>query len=437
MQPVIEALGALERRVDLSVSAPDIEREVTTRLNKIARDATLPGFRKGKVPLRMIAASYGAQVHAEVLNAKVAAAFDAAVAASKLRLAGSPRVEAKAGSSDAELAFSATFEVMPEVAVADLSTTEVRKATCPVGDAEVDRTLEIMRRQRASFRAREGGAHEGDRVVADFVGTIDGVAFEGGKAENFSFVVGQGRMLPDFEAGLRGAAAGETKSFPVTFPADYHGRDVAGKTAQFEATVRSVEEPVLPALDEEFARSLGIADGSLVRMRAEVKANLEREVAARLKARTKDSVMGALLGAATFELPRGLVENEKQELARSLRARSAPAPQAGATEEPLPPALVEAVAPQAERRVRLGLLVAELVRSEKLQARQDQVRKAIEEVAQSYEKPAEVIQWYLGNRERLSEVESMVTEDNVVAWVLAHARAVEAPVAFDELMGHA
>jgi trigger factor len=432
MQPEIEALGALERRVDLSVSAPDLEREVMTRLGKIARDASMPGFRKGKVPLKMIAASYGPQVHAEVLNAKLSAALDAAVASSKLRIAGPPRVEPKEGSAGSELAFSATFEVMPEVKIGDLSSAEVQRAACPVGEAEVERTLEIMRRQRATHRARDGGAQDGDRIVADFEGKIEGVPFPGGKAEEFAFVLGQGRMLPDFEAALRGARAGETKTFPVAFPADYQGRDVAGKTAEFEVLVRAVEEVVPAPLDEQFARGLGVTDGNLERMRTEVKANLEREVAGRLKARTKDGVMNALLGAAQFDVPRGLVAREQEELARSLRSRGG----AVADDSPVPAALLEAVAPQAERRVRLGLLVAELVRSEKLQARQDQVRKAIEEMAQSYERPAEVIQWYLGNRERLAEVESLATEDNVVAWVLAHARVVETPVPFDELMGH-
>jgi len=435
MQAAIESLGALERRLNLSVSAQDIEREVATRLNKMARDVSMPGFRKGKVPLKLVAASYGAQIHAEVLNDKVGAALDAEVASRQLRLAGAPRLEAKPGAPDSELAFSATFEVMPEVKVGDLAGVEVRRATCPVGEAEVDRTLEIMRRQRMSFGPHDGAAGEGDRATVDFKGSIDGVDFPGGSAENFQVVIGQGRMLPEFEAAVRGLKAGDTKTFPVTFPADYHGRDVAGKTAQFDVRVQRVEAGTLPPLDAEFAKALGVADGNPDRMRQEVRANLEREVASRLKARTKDSVMSALLGAASFEIPKSLVEREQQELARTVRARGA-APGAAPNDAPLPLEMLAALQPQAEKRVRLGLIFAEIVRGEKLQARQDQVRKSIEVIAAGYERPAEVIQWYLGNRERLSEVESIVTEDNVVGWVLGRARTVDAPVRFDELMGN-
>lgn len=431
MQQNIETLGALERRVDLTVPAAEIEKEVSARLNRLSRTVRMPGFRPGKVPLKMVAASYGAQVQADVLNDKIGEAFSAIVSASRLRVAGMPRVEPKTGAAGGDVAFSATFEVYPEIRIGDLAAVEVRRAVCPVGDAEIDETIAIMRKQRATYEGVERGATDGDRVIVDYRGSLDGTPFEGGTATHFPFTVGEGRMLPEFEAAVRGMKAGESKTFPLTFPADYRAPELAGRTAQFEVTVRKVEEPKLPAVDAEFARSLGVADGDLAKMRDEIRANLEREVGVRLKSRTKESVMNALLASTAFEVPKTLVREDQQRLAEMARA-DLTARGVQMKDAPIP---VELFAAQAERRVRLGLLLAELVRSENLQARQDQIRKAIEDIAQSYERPAEVIQWYLGNRERVAEIESVVLEDNVVQWVLQRAKVVDAPVAFNELMG--
>lgn len=426
----VETLGALERRIDISVPAAEINREVAARLARLARTVRMPGFRPGKVPMKMVASSYGAQVQAEVLNDKVGEALNVAIKGQNLRVAGTPQLTPKEGGAE-QLAFSATFEVYPEIRIGDLSGAEVQRAVCPIGETEVDKTIDIMRRQRATFEAVERAAADGDRLTIDFTGRIDGTAFEGGSGTDFVFTLGQGRMLPDFEAALRGMAGGVSKTFAVQFPADYRAKDLAGRTAEFEVTVKKVEQAVLPPVDAEFARSLGIADGDVAKMRAEVKANLEREVSGRLKARTKDSVMTALLGAADFELPKSLVQQDQARLAELARADLV-ARGIDAKEPPLPP---EVFVPQAERRVRLGLLIAELVRTENLQARQDQVRRTIEEIAQSYEKPAEVIQWYLGNRERLAEIEAKTLENNVVEWVLGRARVTDVTVPFDELMG--
>jgi trigger factor len=433
MSQTIETLDGLERRIQLTVPAADLENEVKQRLVKLARTLRMPGFRPGKVPMKMVVASYGAQVQAEVLNDKVGAAFDAAVTANQLRVAGAPRLEAKSQGEDAgNLAFDATFEVFPEIKVADLSTVEVEQAVCPVGDAEVDKTIEIMRRQRATFAEVERAAAAGDRVTIDFVGSIDGTPFQGGSGTDFPLTLGQGRMLPGFEEAVIGMKTGEKKTFPLNFPADYRATELAGKTTSFDVTAKKVEQANLPEVDAEFARALGVKTGDLEKMRSEIKANLDREVAARLKARTKDSVMQGLLSVAQFELPKALVQREQERLAEAARA-DLTARGMVATDVPLESALF---APQAERRVRLGLIVAELVRVHGLQARQDQVRKSIDQIAQSYEKPAEVIQWYLGNRERLSELENAVTEDNVTNWALQHAKSTDKPVAFDELMGH-
>jgi len=291
-----------------------------------------------------------------------------------------------------------------------------------------------MRRQRGSFVPVDRPAADGDRVKVDFRGTIDGVAFEGGTASAYPFELGRGRMLPEFEAAVRGKSAGASTTFPLSFPADYHGADVAGKTAEFTVTLLSVEERALPPLDEDFVRSVGIADGSLEVLRAEVQSNVEREVTARLRARTRDSVMEALAGAARFELPKSLVAEEQERLLSMAQAEISAR---GAQNSPDVMPNAEVFAAAAERRVRLSLMVGEIVNRNKLHARPEQVQKAVEGIARGYEKPAEVIAWYMGNRERLGEVEATVVEDNVVEWVLQRARVADNAVRFDELMDSA
>jgi len=435
MSQTTQTPDALERRIDLTVPAATIEKEVQTRLNKLARNVKMPGFRAGKVPMKMIAATYGAQVQSEVLNDKVGEAFNSAVNASKLRVAGTPRLEPRNVEGSNDLAFSAVFEVYPDITVGDLSGVEVQRAVCPVADAEVDSTLAIMRKQRATFKDVSRAAADDDMVTVDFAGTLDGTPFDGGSAADFAFTLGQGRMLPEFEAAARGMSAGESRTFPLTFPADYNAQQLAGKTVEFSITMKKVQEPELPVIDAEFAKSLGVADGDIGKMRAEIRANLEREVAARLKARSRDSAMTALLNSTSFEVPKSLIEEDKQRLAdmakRDLASRGV------ATDGPdAPPMPMELFAAQAERRVRLGLLVGEVVRKNNLQPRPDQIRKLVEELAQSYEKPQEVVNWYLSDRKRLGELEGSALEDNVTRWVLEHAKVVDVPVAFDELMGH-
>ncbi|MCS6944425.1 MAG: trigger factor [Sutterellaceae bacterium] len=431
MSQSIETLGALQRRIRLSVSAAELQREVQARLVRLARTLKMPGFRPGKVPLKMVAASYGAQVHSEVLTDKLGSAFHAAVAASGLRVAGAPRLEPIEGSNGDDLSFTATFEVLPEIKLGDVSALRIERPVCAVGDAEVEKTIEIMRRQRATFEGVERAAADGDRVTVDFVGAIDGAPFAGGSGTDVQFTLGQGRMPPEFETAVRGMRAGEKTRFELTFPSDYPRSELAGKQASFEVTVKRVEQIQLPTLDADFARALGVTDGDIDKLRAEVRVNLEREVAARLRERTRDAVMQALLSVADFEVPTSLVAAEQQRLAEMARvdlAARGVRPQGQASLSP------QLFAEQAQRRVRLGLLLAEIVQAQKLQARPEQVRRTIEQIAQSYEKPAEVIQWYLGQRERLAEVENAVTENNVIDWVLKNAQTVERAVPFDELM---
>jgi len=430
MQQTIENIGTLGRRVDLSVPKADIAAEVAQRLARLARDANMPGFRRGKVPVKLIAQSHGPQVQAEVLSDKVGQLLSRALEQNRLRMAGRPQIEAAADDGSANQTFRAVFEVYPEIGQIDAAALSVERALCPVGDAEVAKTIEVMRRQRCTFVPVARPAQDGDRVQVDFRGTIGGVAFEGGTASGYAFELGQGRMLADFENAVRGTVAGASVRFPLHFPADYHGTAVAGKTAEFEVTLAAVEERALPPLDARFVQAVGIASGDEETLRAEVLSNVQREVGVRLRARTRDSVMAALLGAARFELPRALVAEEQERIWQMAQAEIS-ARGSGATPEPA------VFADAAERRVRLSLVVGEIVRGHNLQARPDQVQKSIESIARGYEKPAEVVQWYLGNRERLGEVEAAVVEDNVIDWVLQRAQVSERAVAFDELMDSA
>jgi trigger factor len=412
----------------------EIHREVDARLKRLTRDVRMPGFRPGKVPLKVVERQYGPQVRQEVLGETLQRTFGEAVRQQNLKVAGYPRFEPKPFGEDAsEFEYSATFEVYPEVRMGEISNATITRPHLEVGEAEVDRTIEIMRKQRVRYEPVERAAENGDRVTMSYVGRIDGAEFQGGKAENQQVVLGEGRLLADFEAQLAGAKAGDTKTFDLRFPDDYQGKDVAGKTATFEVTISEVAAPKLPEVDAEFAKSLGVGDGDLARMRTEIRANLEREVKGRLKARVKDQVMQALLDVTEVEVPKALVESEIErlrELTRhDLAARGIPVRE----DMVLPPEMFEK---QARRRVNLGLILAELVKMHQLQAKPEQVRAAVEEQAQAYEQPQELVRWYYANPERLREIESMALEDNVVDWALKTAKVEDKPIEFDELMGN-
>ena len=432
----VENLGTLERRVSMRVPLEDIERQVEAKLKQLARNVKMPGFRPGKVPMKIVAQTYGPQVRNEVLGDAVQKSFTDAVREANLRVAGYPKIEPKKSEKPAEdtaeaLEFSATFEVYPEVKVGDLAAAGIEQPKVTVDDAAVDRTIEILRKQRARYVATSRAARDGDRVTVDFAGTLNGEPFEGGKAENFVMTVGEGRMLPEFEAAVRGMAPGESKAFPVKFPDDYHGKAVAGKQADFEVTVKDIQEPQLPALDAELAKSLGVADGDVAKMRSEIRANVEREVTKRVAARLKNQAMDALLAATPVELPKSLIEMEAQQLvqraAADLQSRGVKLEQV-----PLAPQHFEETA---RRRVALGLIIAELARAEGLQPKPAEVRAMVEQEAQSYESPAEVVKWFYMQPQRLSEMEAMALEVNVVKWILSKANVTQKEMAFDELMG--
>lgn len=437
MQPVVETLSGLERRIDLAVTVADIEKEVQAQIKRLARTAKLPGFRPGKVPLNLLERSHGPSIRYDAINAEVGRAFEQAVRAAELRVAGQPTLEPKAEGEGQEgvLAFSATFEVYPEVKIPELGALEIKRTLAEVGDAEVDRTIEVLRKQRATYEAREDrAAADDDRVTLDFSGSIDGEQFEGGQATDFPFVLGQGRMLPEFETAVRGLKAGETKTFPLAFPEDYPGKEVAGKTAEFTITVKEVAEPVLPELNAEFATSLGQAEGDVAKLREDIRVNLEREVKLRAQGRTKSSVMDALVAAAEFDVPKSLVNQDAQGRVQAAREdlKQRGVPNADSLNIP-----VEAFADESARRVRLGLLVSELVKQVGLQAKPEQVRARIEEFAQNYEQPAQVVAYYLADKQRRGEIEAVVVEDNVVEHILSQAKVTDENVSFEQLMGTA
>jgi trigger factor len=391
----------------------------------------MPGFRPGKVPFNIVKQQHGDQARHEVLSEELDRVFGESVTTQKMRVAGYPRIEAKASESTTHLEFSAIFEVYPDFTPADMSAAEVERPVLEVTSAEVDKTLEILRKQRVTYADTDRAAAKEDRVVIDFLGKKNGEPFSGGQASDYAFILGQGTMLPDFENAVEGTKAGESKTFDMVFPEDYFSVDLAGQTVQFEITVKQVQAPKLPDVDAEFAKGMGIADGDIDKMRAEIEGNLKREVKRRIEGRVKDQVMDALIKANPIATPAALIEMEIQRLMQAARQDME---QRGmkAADMPIQP---EWFADQAKRRVTLGLILAELVKSENLLAKPEQVRALVEENAQSYEHPEEVIRWYYAQPQRLGEVEGLVMEGNVVEWVLGKAKVTDKAAVFDELMG--
>ena len=433
MSVEVETLDKLERRITLSVPAATIASEVESRLRRLSRTVKADGFRPGKVPMSVVSQRYGYSVHSEVLNDKVGQVFSQAVTEAKLRVAGAPRITEKEGAPEGEVAFDATFEVYPEITMGDLATAEVERVTTEVGEDAVDKTIEILRKQRRTFQQRPATepAAVGDRVTIDFAGAVDGVPFDGGKAEGFQFIIGEGQMLEQFDAAVRGMKSGDSKTFPLQFPADYQSKDVAGKEADFIVTLKKIEAQHLPEVDESFAKALGIGGGTVEALRGDVRKNLEREVKFRVQARNKASVMEALVKSAELEVPKALVAGEVERMVEQMRADLKKRGIKDAETAPIPPEMFTA---QAEKRVRLGLVVGELVRKESLQAKPEQLQAHIEEMSQSYEKPGEVMRWYLSDRSRMAEVEGLVVENNVANHVLERAKVAAKTVPFDDLM---
>jgi trigger factor len=434
MAVTVETLEKLERKMTLTLPVGIIQSEVESRLKKLARTVKMDGFRPGKVPMNVVAQRYGYSVHYEVMNDKVGEAFANAANEAKLRVAGQPRITESAAGPEGEMAFDAVFEVYPEVKIADLDTAEVEKLAANVTESAIDKTLDILRKQRRTFaqRAQEAAAQPSDRVTVDFEGKIDGEPFAGGKAEDFQFIVGDGQMLKEFEEAVGGMKSGESKTFQLAFPAEYHGKDVAGKTADFMVTVKKIEAAHLPEVNEVLAKSLGIADGTVDALRADIRKNLQREVKFRLLSRNKQAAMDALITKSELDLPNASVQSELDRLIEGARADLKQRGVKDADKAPIPDDIFR---PQAERRVRLGLVVAELVRANELHAKPEQIKTHIDDLAASYEKPADVVRWYYGDNKRMAEVEAIVIENNVTEFILGKAKVSEKEISFDELMG--
>jgi trigger factor len=433
MAATLETIGQLERRMNISLPSNEIDSEVQARLKKLARNVKMHGFRPGKVPMKVVAQQYEEQVRREVLGDVLQKTFGDEVRANNLKVAGYPRFEPKGElGSVAQVEFSATFEVYPEVTASDMSKVVLKRPQTNVTEAEVDKTIEIMRKQRATYDPVTRPAALDDKVTLDFNGKIDGQEFAGGRSENYSMTLGEGRLLKDFEDQVVGLAAGSEKTFEIRFPEDYHGKELAGKTATFDVKLKQVAGPSLPPVDAEFAKALGVADGNLETMRREVRENLEREVKRRINARLKDQIMQALIDTTKVDVPKSLVELEIERM-QSAAQQDLNARGVKGQNMQLPRDLFEQ---QAQRRVTLGLILAEVVKTNALQAKPDQVRAAVEEQAKTYEQPAEVVKWYYQSPDRLREIEAVVVEENVVAWALGTAKVEDQATDFDELMGN-
>jgi len=434
MAVTVETLEKLERKISFTLPVEVISKEVDTRLKSLARKVKVDGFRPGKVPMNIVAQRYGYSVHYEVMNDKVGQLFSEAANEAKLRVAGQPRISEKEGAPEGQMQFDAVFEVYPEVKFAELAGIEVEKASAEVTDEAIDKTIEILRKQRRSFAQRglNSGAEDSDRVTIDFEGKIDGEPFQGGKAEDFQFLLGEGQMLKEFEDAVRGMKSGESKTFPLSFPADYHGKDVAGKQADFLVTLKKVEAAHLPEVTDELAKSLGVADATVAGLREDIKKNLEREVKFRLAGRNKQAALDAVVAKAELDLPNASVQAELERMVEGARDDLKQRGIKDADKAPIPEDIFR---PQAEKRVRLGLVVAELVRNNELHATAEQIKAHIQELAASYEKPEDVVRWYYSDMERLGQVEAVVIENNVTDFIYSKAKVTDKAVSFDELMG--
>ncbi len=433
MSVTVETLENLERKIVLTLPWAAINAETDKRLQQTQRRVKIDGFRPGKAPLKMVESMYGAGVQNDVMNEQVQKAFYDIAVSENLKVAGMPRFEGVEEQDDQEaFKVAAIFEVFPEVAVGDLAAQEIEKVTAEVGDAEIDKTIEILRQQRTRFNHVEREAQNGDRVIIDFEGKIDDVAFDGGSSQNYPFVLGNGQMLPEFEAGVLGLKAGESKDVEVSFPEDYHGKDVAGKTAVFTITLSNVSEATLPEVDDQFAKALGIADGDVAKMREEVKKNVEREVRRRTQDQTKEAVMEALLKSTEIQLPKALVADEAARLAGEMKQNFVNQGMADAANLDLPADMFNE---QAERRVALGLILAKVVEENQLEPTEEQIKAVVNDFADSYEDPQEVIDWYFADQQRLQGPTSLAIEANVVEFVLGKAKVTEKALSFDEVMG--
>ena len=415
----------------MTVALPpeQLESEFDARLKKLCRQVKLPGFRPGKVPPKVVEAQYGRELLEEARTELIQRSFYEAASSQGLQPAAGPTIAPKPAVRGKALEYTAEFEVYPEVARRDLSGITVEKPVCAIGNTDVDRTMEVMQRQRVSWVESGTSAQQGDRVMIDFTGRLNGEVFEGGEAKDFGLVLGSGQLIPGFEEGLVGAEAGSTRRLPIRFPENYQAQQLAGKDAEFEVLVKQVQKPVLPDLDAAFARSLGVADGDVATLRAEIAAGLEKEAAKRIRGLMKERVFKAMLDANAGEVPGVLVEQEAHQLMEAARETLG---RQGIARDRLPqdPA---AFRERARSRVALGIILTAVIKERKLRVHPAAVRERVEELAASYERPDEFVQWHYGRPERLRDIEAAVLEDQVVAALLETADVREQLTAFVDL----
>jgi len=436
MQVSIETTSGLERRLTVGVPAERVESEVNNRLQKAAKNIRLDGFRPGKVPMKVIKQRYGAGVRQEVLGEVMSQSFYEAVSQENLRPAGQPSIEPKTLEEGKDLEFIATFEVFPEIELAEMDGFEVEKPTADVTDADIDNMIEIFRKQQGSWETAERAATDGDKVVIDFLGTRDGEPFEGGAGEGTELVLGSGRMIPGFESGIEGMQAGEEKTLALTFPEDYHSEELKGAAVEFKITLHSISEQVLAPMDEELFKQYGVEDGGEEQFRKEIADNMQRELSNAVKNKVKQQVMDAVVDAhAEQEIPKALIDGEIGNMRQQMFQQFGGAGSEELDLESLLPA--DMFQEQAERRVKLGLILSEIISRNELKADPDKVRAAIEEIASTYQEPEEVVNWYYSNQEQLSGVENMVLEEEVVDKLLENAKVTEQSCTYQEALAQA
>jgi trigger factor len=427
MQVSVESIGKLERRMQVQVPAERVSKEIAARLQTISRTARLNGFRPGKAPLKVIRQQFGSQVHREVIGELLQSSYAEAVTQKQLAPAGSPRIEPQSMDEGQDLKYVATFEVFPEVVLQPLESLEVDRITAQVSESDIDAMIERLRKQQMKYAAAARPAASGDKVTIDFEGAIDGVPFAGGKGENIAIVLGEGRMLPDLEQGLVGAASGEKRNVTVNFPADYRAAELAGKSAIFATEIKTVEEPVLPEVDEEFCKSFGVTEGGLAKLREDVAANMRRELEQAIRNRNKAAVMEKLYAANPTDVPNVLIEGQIRDMQVEAMRR------AGAKDASQAPPRDPFVEP-ARRRVTLGLLLNDVIRRENLVVDRARVNERLDEMVAAYGDAAAMKRAYMQNAEAMRQVESLALEDQAVDWILEHAKVHEVKSTFKELM---
>jgi len=427
MQVSVETTGALERRMEVSVPRERIEQAIDERLKRVSRTAKLKGFRPGKVPLKVVKQQFGAQVRQEVLSDLMQSSFAEAVNQQKLTPAAGPRIEPISVGPDDDLKYRAIFEVFPEIELQGVEGLAVVRPAAEVTEADVDAMVQNLREQRPRFESVDRESRESDRVTMDFEGEIDGQAFEGSKGEDVAVLLGGGRMLKDFESAITGMKAGERKQVSVPYPADYHNPALAGKAASFDVHVKTVEEKLLPDLDEEFCREYGVLEGGIDQLRSEVADNMRRELAENVRARLKSQLLDALLAANPVEVPKSLVDAQVREMqidaARRVGAKDA---------SQVPPA--DPFVEPARRRVALGLLIGELIRGRGIKLDAERVNARLLDLASSYPDPDSIVKAYRQNAEALRQVENTVLEEQVVDLLLEHAKVTDQPTTFKDVM---